>query len=56
MEKKINRIFVTLKAVFHLMTNSSHSEKDLNLMKRIAIIKRSAGTHSRIKDISNVGM
>jgi uncharacterized protein YihD (DUF1040 family) len=56
MEKKINRIFVTLNAVFHLITNSSHCEKDLNLMTRIAKMKRNLGIQSKINDIIRVGM
>ena len=55
-EKKINRMFVTLKAVFHLMTNVSHCENDLNLMMFIAKMNRNLGIHSRIKEMISVGM
>lgn len=55
-EKKMKRIFVTRKAVFHLITNSSHWLNDLNLMIRMAKVKRNIGIQSKIKDIIKVGM
>jgi hypothetical protein len=55
-EKKMNRIFVTLKAVFHLMTNSSHCENDLNFIIRMAKMNKNLGIHNKINEMINVGM
>lgn len=56
MEKKMNRMFVTLKAVFHLITNSSHCENDLNFIIRMAKTNKNFGIHNRISEMINVGM